>query len=179
MNDWDGDYPEPESDHEVTLDAKVQIQWNNDDVIRQVVKDVAGRVYNDIKPQVSKAILEGLDAQVNSALSEMLDTEIQPTDSWGKPHGEKISIRAMLQRDAEQWLTDNVDYQGRKGSESYGNKYPRVHWIIQEALNGTKDSRGTTRLQKMVVETARAAIGDVTAVVEREVKAQARKALGL
>jgi len=147
--------------------------------VQRVIKEVAGRVYDDIKPKVEKKILEGLDNQVNLALAIMLDTEIQPTDRWGAPEGVAISIRAMLQRDAEAWLTESVDYQGRRGSESYGNKYPRIHWIIQEALNGKKDSRGTTHLQKMVVEAAKAAIGDVTAVVEKEVKEQARKALGL
>ena len=169
----------PELDHEVTLAAKVQIQWNNDDVIKQVVGKVAGMVYSDIKPQVSKAVLDGLDAQVNQALADMLSTEIQPTDGWGKPTGDKVSIRAMLQRDAEKWLSDNVDYQGRKGRESYGNQYPHIHWIVQEALNGKTDSRGATHLHKLVVDAAKRTIGDVTTIVEAEVKAQAKKALGL
>ena len=180
MNDWDDDYREPEApDNEVVIDAKVSVQWSTNDVIQQVVNQVSDRVYKDIKPKVAEKILETLDYQVNLAIATMLDTEVQPSDRWGKPTGEKVSIRAMLQRDAEQWLNESVDYQGRKGSDSYGNKYPRIHWIIQEALNGKKDHRGNTQLQQMVVKAAKGAIGDVTAVVEAEVKKQAKIALGL
>lgn len=178
--DWNDDYEGPEEPtNEATLDVKVSIQWNNDAVIKQVVRKLAGRIYDDIKPQVQKAILEGLDSQVNLAISALLDKEIQPTDRWGQITGEQISIRALLQRDAEVWLVENVDYQGRKGSESYGQKHSRIHWIIQEALNEPKDRRGKTHLQQMVVNAAKDTIGDVTAVVEAEVKAQAKKALGL
>ena len=180
MSNWDDDYREQEPpDNEVVIDAQVSVQWSNNDVIQQVINQVASKVYNEIKPKVEKAVMDGLDAQVNLALSTMLNTEVQLTDKWGKATGDPVSIRAMLQRDAKQWLNESVDYQGRRGSDSYGDKYPRIHWIIQEALNGKKDSRGMTHLHKLVVDAASAAIGDVTAVVEREVKAQARKALGL
>ena len=163
----------------IELDARVQVSWDNDDVIRQVVNQVSERIYKDIKPRVTTAVLEGLDAQINQVLADMLDTEIQRTDRWGKPSGTKATVRAMLQRDAETWLTEIVDYQGRKGSDCYGPQNPRIHFIIQEALSGKPDSRGTTHLQKMVVEAARSVIGDVTVVVEKEIREQAKKALGL
>ena len=166
----------PEHDREVTIETAVSVQWSNDTVIQGVIKKLSDRIYDDIKPKVKQAVLKGIDDQVNAAIAAVLDREIQPTDRWGDSTGPAISIRAMLQRDAEQWLTENVDSSGRTGRDSYGQRHSRAHWIFQEALNGKKDQRGKTELQKLVIKTAKDAIGDVTKVVEAEVREQARAA---
>jgi len=174
----DEGYSEPTTDHEVTLNAEVSVRWSNKAVLKQVIDKVANRIYDDLKPQTEKAILATLNDQVNQSIADVLDREIQLTDRWGAPTGDKMSIRSMLQRDTEEWLTEVVDSRGRKGTDAYGAKHHRIHWVVEAAL-GHKDRLGETSLQKMVIEAAKATIGDVQAVVEGEVRKQARAALGL
>jgi len=175
--DFEADYgPEP-NDQEITLDAKVRVEWNNNDVIRVATNQVAEMIYEDIKPQVVKAILDAIDEQVNLAITALLDNDIQPTDRWGKPTGQSISIRALLQRDAEEWLTEKVDEYGRR-QDSYGTKYPRIHWLFQEAIRGNKDHRGKTALASMVLKAVKETVGDVEAVVNATVREHVKKAMG-
>jgi len=169
---------QPTTDHSVTLTPEVVIEWNQEEMIHAIVHTLSDRLYDDVKPTVSKIISEMLGALVNEALSEVLESEIQPTDNWGAPKGPAISIRALLQRDAETWLTEQVDQYGGT-TDRYRDRHPRIHWLFQEALNGKKDSRGSTMLQALVLKTVKETIGDVTAVVEQTVREQARKALKL
>lgn len=176
--DFEQDYgPEP-NDQEVTLNAEVRVEWNNAAVVKVATDQVARMIYDDIKPQVSKAVQDAVDDQVNLAIASLLDNEIQPTDRWGKPTGQAISIRAMLQRDAEEWLTEPVDEYGRT-RDSYGTRHPRIHWLFHEALRGDKDHRGKeTSLAAMIKRAVKDTIGDVEAVVNATVREHVKKVLG-
>lgn len=167
----------PENDQGVTLNPEVRIEWNKQAVIGAVVERVSELIYDDIKPRVSEVVEHSLNDLANKAMLEMFDSEVQLTDRWGKAQGQPISIRAMLQRDAEKWLMDTVDSDGRRGRDSYGDQNRRIHWLFQEALNGKKNSRGTTDLQKMIVKAVKSTIGSVETIITAEVKAQVKAAL--
>jgi hypothetical protein len=167
----------PENDQSITLNPEVRVEWNNQAVIGAVIERVSELIYDDIKPQVSEAVTNSLHDLVNKAMLEMFDSEVQLTDRWGKSLGSPLSIRAMLQRDAETWLMDNVDSSGRAGRDSYGDRHPRIHWLFQEALNGKENSRGTTALRQMAIKAIKNTIGNVESIINAEVRAQVKKAL--
>ena len=169
MNDYYDGPPAPQNDHDVTLNAEVHVEWNNANVLKQVIEQVSDRIYNDIKAEADEAVRFALDDLANTAIMETFDSEVQPTDKWGKPVESPVNVRALLQRDAEQWLMDRVDNSGRMGRDSYGNVQPRIHWLFEEVLKGKKDRRGTTQLQKMVVKAVKSTIGDVEAIVNKTV----------
>lgn len=178
MSDYYDEPPYSENDHSVTLNTEVVVEWSNEVVVKEIVDKVSARIYDDIKPQVSKAVLDCLEDQVNLAISSLLDSQIQPTDRWGAPKGTTVSIREMLQREAEQWLTEQVDEYGRSDRGSYNKEYPRIHWLFQKALRGETNHRGTTALESMVIKAVKETIGDVEAVVTETVKAAVKKRLG-
>ena len=175
MEDWE-DRPEDGNDRGVTLTTEIHVGWNNENVILDVVSKVAARIYEDIKPQVSKAVLDAVNDQVNLAVVVLLDNEIQPTDRWGKPQGAAVRIRELLQRDAETWLTEEVDEYGRHGSDSYGKRSPRVHYLFKQALNGDSQKRGKT-IGDMIAKAVKDTIGDVEAVVNATVREHVKKAM--
>ena len=177
MSDYYDGPPDSQNDHDVTLNAEVHIEWNNQDVLKQVIEQVSNRIYNDIKAEADEAVRFALDDLANKAIIETFDSEIQPTDKWGKAVASPVNVRALLQRDAEQWLMDRVDNSGRMGRDSYGNVHPRIHWLFEEALKGKKDRRGTTQLQKMVIKAVKATIGDVEAIVNETVHAAVKEAV--
>ena len=175
MEDWE-DRPEDGNDRGVTLTTEIHVGWNNENVILDVVSKVAARIYDDIKPQVSQAILDAVNNQVNLAVVELMDNEIQPTDRWGKPQGVATSIRELLQRDAEAWLTEQVDEYGRYGSDSFGKRFPRIHYLFKQALNGDREKRGKT-IGDMIAQAIKDTIGDVEAVVNATVREHVKKAM--
>lgn len=171
--DYDGqDFSE--NDRSVEVVTAVTVEWDNATVIKGVVEKVAGMVYEDIKPQVEEAIFETLDDEVNEAVLALMDKEVQITDKWGDPTGEPESVRALLMRDTEKWLLDQVDSSGRKSKGYYGGRRQRIHWLIQQALDGPKvhHGRGKTELQKMIERAIKEVVGDVQALVDEEVKRQ-------
>lgn len=180
MYDAYDDYPQGvANDHSVKLNAEVVVEWSNEAIIAAVIERVSGMIYEEVKPKAVEAIDKALGDLASKAMLEMFDSEVQLTDTWGKSKGKPTSVRSMLQRDAEEWLLDIVDSDGRTGRNGYGDRHERIHWLFQAALNGKKDHRGTTALQAMVTKAIKSVIGDVTKEVEGIVKAQAKKALGV
>jgi len=164
-------------DRGVTLKTEINVGWDSAEMLQDVVNQVSAMIYKDIKPEVGKAVRDSLDDLANQALMDTFDTEVQPTDKWGKPQGAAIRVRALLQRDAETWLMDRVDNSGRMGRDSYGNVHPRIHWLFEEALKGKKDWRGKTELQKMVLAAVKSTIGDVEEIVNTIVRDKVKEAL--
>ncbi len=170
--------PEPRTDHSVTLNAEVCVEWSQGEVMKSVIDQVSRMIYMDIKPAASLALASALDDLANKALEETFDSEIQQTDKWGKPIGAAINVRALLQRDAETWLMDNVDSNGRTGRDHYGTRHPRIHWLFEKALGKNNDRRDNkTSLQKMVISAIKAVIGDVDAVINATVREKVKEAL--
>jgi len=175
------EYDEPEyqkDDSSVTVPVEVAISWSSQEVIGAATNQVAAMIHKDIKPMVEKAMAESLNDMVNAAIAGVLNGEVQPTDRFGKPTGDKATIRDLLMRDAETWLMETVDSYGRKASSSYGDKKPRVHWLFERALNGDGDNRRATTLKKLIIKAVKETIGNVEAVVNNEVRKQVREMLG-
>ena len=175
MYDYD-EMPDPPMppDNSQVVPIKVEVVWNNVDVIRQVVRAIAKSIYDDIKPKVEKAILDGLDAQVNEIIGNVLDKEVQRTDQWGKPQGQSVSIRDLLMRDAEQWLNEKVDRYGRTGS-TYGRDCARAQYLFNKLL--TDGENRTPPLSKMVQAAIKDSIGDIETMVNEAVREQIKRKL--
>jgi len=174
MDDWDDTYEEADCrPGEVVARVEADVVVDMDHMRKQIQNQVAKRIYDDINKEVTDTIRQGLQDMVNKQLFDVFNRSVTPTDKWGNKQGEPTTVSEMLQRDAEMWLTDMVDYNGRKGSSSYGGMQPRIHWLLREALGVTKnsyDSDKKTELRVMVVAAIREQLGDIKAVVDQEVK---------
>lgn len=166
------EYCKEGNDRQIEVPVTVNVVWNNQRVMEEVASSVALMVYKDIKPKVEKAVMAMLNDKVNLAILGVMDTEIQVVDKWGKAVGEKESVRSMLMRETEVWLTEAVDEYGRFGGDSYGARRPRIQWLFKQALNGKKDNRGNTDLSKIIVKSIKGIVGDVEDLVLDEVRQQ-------
>ena len=107
-----------------------------------IVQEAARMVLQEerVKEKIEGQILDQVDDRVNALLSDLFDREIQPTDSWGHSTGSPIRITALLQRDAEAWLTEKVDRSGYTSSGSYDRSRTRLAHLVQELYE--KDFKG-------------------------------------
>ena len=171
--DYDG--PFEANDTGVTIPVEVTVSWNNAAMVANTEQRLADRIYDDIKAEVEKRVLPALGDQVNLAIASVLNQEVQPTDRFGKPTGEKSSIRELLMRDAEQWLNEKVDEYGTSG-RGYGARMSRVEYLFKRVLKGDKHD-GESPITKLVKAALASQIGDVTEMVNQTVREQIAKKL--
>ena len=175
---FDDEYQEyePTGDTSLTVPVEVTVGWHNATVIREATDQVANRIYDDIKAEVTKRVIPTLDDHVNLAIASVLDQEVQPTDKFGKSMGAAVSIRDLLMKDAEQWLNQQVDGYGRSEGRGYGTRMSRVEYLFKKALKGD-DNRKESPIAKMAKAALAAQIGDVTEMVQQAVQEQVAKKL--
>ena len=165
MEPYDEDYEDSSgTNRSVETTVKIAVEWNESAVMGQVTDKVTSLVYDSIREQVGQAVLNCLDAKVNEAIQEVMEREIRPKDRWGDSAGEPVTIRALLQRDVETWLTERVNSRGETSSSRYNDTKLRIHWLFREALD--KDLH--TQVKKAIKEN----IGSVEAMIDDEVKAK-------
>ena len=168
MYDDDMVYPvEPENSEIVSVD--VTVAWSNQAIQDQVVKKVTQQIHDAIADKVQAVVFDQLDDVVNAIILQTMDKSVQRTDGWGKPIGEEASIKELLMRDTEAWLSINVDQYGHAGSRSYSRSQTRAQYLFKEA---TKDSLAD-RVKKVIAKN----IGDIDELIESEVKRQLRAKL--
>ena len=152
---------------EVKSDLELDLAYIN----QQIVNKVAKIIHEEVADEVMDTVRDTLQDKVNEALVGIFDRQITPTDSYGRPRSEPMTIAEMLQRDAKKWLTEKVDSKGRKECSSYSAKEPRIHWLLREAL-GVHEREGSrkTTLRQMIVQCIKEQLGDVRAIVDAHVK---------
>ena len=70
MSEYCDDAQYPENDQGVTLNTDVRVEWNQQAILDAVVERVSGRIYDDIKPQVSNVVTDALNDLANKAMTE-------------------------------------------------------------------------------------------------------------
>ena len=159
---------EPENEKSVTVD--VTICWSNSAIEQQATDAIVKQIHDAIADKVQRAVFDRLDDVVNAIILQTMDKSVQRTDGWGKPIGEEASIKELLMRDTETWLSTNVDQYGHVGSRSYSRNQTRAQYLFKEA---TKDSLAG-RVKKVIAKN----IGDIDVMIENEVKAQLQAKVG-
>ncbi len=167
-DEYEGEYrEEPENEKVVTVD--VAIHWSDSIIEKQATEAVVKQIHDAITDKVQQTVFDRLDDVVNAIILQTMDKSVQRTDGWGKPIGEESSIKELLMRDTEAWLSTNVDQYGHAGSRSYSQSQTRAQYLFKEA---TKDSLAG-RVKKVIAKN----IGDIDELIESEVKRQLRAKL--
>jgi len=172
MYEFDGEpyVPDPPENSKVAT-VEVEVSWSNSDVMKQVISIIAKQIRNEIEEDVKAAVEKELEDQVNTTLTGVLDHKIERTNQWGESTGISGSIRELLMRDVENWLTDKVDENGR-ASARYGKKYTRAQYLFNSMFKG-RDSE----LAKIVKDAISRDIGNIQEMVELAVKEQIKAKL--
>lgn len=111
-----------------------------------VVRDLKDSAAALVKEGVAKVVDEYALANIRAVMAEPL----QPTDCYGKPIGEPVSLAAYIRETITQHLAEQVDNQGRsKGSTSFGETKSRKDWLLKAAVSKELDAAIVLELKKV------------------------------
>lgn len=108
-------------------------------IIEQAVYQMTGedelfeRVRNGINARIDKLFAEKVDALVSETVSKIaaegFDRSYQKVDTFGKPQGEKTTIRQELERLVTNYWEARVDRNGKPTESSYSST-SRAEWMM-------------------------------------------------
>ena len=100
----------------------------------EMTPGLLGKLVVKAENRANAAVAEIVDAEIPKVVHEVLSGTFQPMTRWGEPKGEPTTIRAMAGEQAERWLTEMVDRNGKPAR--YGDdKQVRLHWMIQKMVD--------------------------------------------
>lgn len=155
----------PENSKEVPVN--LHVTWSTTDIQNQAVEKIVRAVYDDMSDDVKKAVFERLEGLVNEMLTEVMEREVQATNMWGEPTSDATSVKKKLEREAEDWLMAKVDNRGHSGSRYNRRTQTRAEYLFKEVIGDS--------LTKLVKKAIKDSVGDISDMVEAEVKAQLKK----
>lgn len=102
------------------------------------------RVRELIEQKVEQIATEHVLPKVASMVENL---ELKPTNRWGEPKGEPVSFVEHMVERAENWMTEKVDFQGKKPDyHSKGTQtrvahmvHQHLHYTIEKACKGALD----------------------------------------
>ena len=97
-------------------------------------RDLSGLIAKEVKARLDKIFLDRAEAQIQAAIDEAVmasfDREYQRVTSWGKPAGEKTSIRKQLDLIITGYWTQRVEPKTGKPSTSDYNTVSRAEYVM-------------------------------------------------
>ena len=87
---------------------------------------------------------------IQKASEEAFITSYQPVNEWGEKFGEKTTLRDAFKKNAIEWWSQKVDYQG-KPSESYSSK-PRSQQVAELVIKDIVSNELRVEMDKIIKE---------------------------
>lgn len=112
--------------------------------------------------------------QINGVISDLLLKPLQPTDGFGSPVGEPVTLASLIQHEAKQYLTANVDYHGKLTKRGgFGDRgKTRLDFIVSEALREQFKTSIDAEVRKMVEQVKAATLASISADVAKAIAAR-------
>lgn len=147
------------SDEQDNLLEKL-ITYLSEDAFSVVVQEAKTKAALAIEQRVNALLDELLTEKINNLLN---NKGFQPTDKYGNPKGEPLTLENVAIQAAEKFLNDKVDQYG-KPSE-YGRML-RIEWYVQKyAVEGleTKIKKEIEAIKSESVQKAQSVISELIA----------------
>ena len=144
MTDYE-DY-EPNSDTancdkmQITIDVPVPTIDNvAGQAARQVIASLGYRS-NEIvafaRERMGSLINDVIEAKAKPIIEEMLRKPLQPTDGFGVPIGEPVSLETLLAMRIDAWAGEPVDVHGNpKKKDAYNSTAPRFSYVLNKIID--------------------------------------------
>jgi len=130
------------------LNLEVELDWidedmNLDDTVKQNVIDaVVRKIQSNVELQVEKKINDTIDkvvlAKINKMteklFSDFMKREISITDGYGDKIKVYKNTTELIKERFDKFMEQTVDEKGNTYEGTYGNKYKRIYFIIDEQL---------------------------------------------
>lgn len=118
-------------------DLKKAIVEKAADQILQHDDELSGMVRAEVQRRVEKIFAERANAEIQDTIDKAVkngfDLEYCRVDNWGRPDGEKTTIRKQLDASIQGYWTTKVDARtGKPDSSGYGDKTTRAEYLMTQ-----------------------------------------------
>lgn len=148
------------------LNLEVELDWINDemnldDTVREnIITAIVDKIHKKVEEQTVKKVEALIDVEIVNKINAM--TEALFNDFMNKPvtisdgYGSKLkvynNVTEIIKERFDNFMTQSVDSKGQTDNSSYGTKYKRVEFIIDQQLKTFADKFTTDAVQKVSAE---------------------------
>lgn len=137
-----------------TVEQLSALGINTDEIKSGVIESIT----EALMPSIHEDVYDGVRQSVNSIVAEKtsewvaaaLSKPIQPLNSWGEPKGDKTTIQALIEKRAQEFMTEKVDSNGKTGE--YRSETPRYLWAAQKVAEDALQKELRPSLDKVISE---------------------------
>ncbi|MBB3700070.1 hypothetical protein KMW28_27025 [Flammeovirga yaeyamensis] len=148
------------------FNIEVTVDWleeggDIDQVVKQEIIDgVTSRIENKLLAEARKELEDRTYKELNTKIDEIVDREFQTLwskpivqcDRWGDTLKEYPSGKAMIKEKFDNFLTEQVDGNGKPATNYSSNRQTRVHYIIDRQLKQFSDKFTKETVEKVSEE---------------------------
>lgn len=124
------------------------------EVIRQAAWSIQERIGDDIEREVRKQVVKAVDEQVNQIVKSVLEREFTPVDQFGDAKGDPTSVKEIISKKAESFLSEVVDGSGKKADHYSSTKQPRTNYILGQLVSEAINTEAKNQI-KVIAEQAK------------------------
>ncbi len=157
------------------------IDEDGDDFIE--TSPFAGRLEKAVKAAIDDRVAEIAEKHVLPITGDLVENIVlQATNKWGEKTGQPVTFREYMIARAENYLTEQVDYQGKTKGEAGGFSWNAsqtrithlvhqhfqysIHTAMTEAVKSAND-----KIAEGIQEAVKVKLGEITQKLKVEVKA--------
>lgn len=133
-----------------------------DSIVRSTSYSVFQKCSHEISSAVHAKVSETISEKVGDMIDSALESGIQPRNEYGEPKGEPTTLKALIGKAGEKYLSEKVNKDGTTGG--YNPVGTRLEHLVNRAIEKHIDYRLTQEIDKAVklaTEKAQMKIGEV------------------
>lgn len=154
----------------------------DDETGEQVASERETRFSQLVRKRVESKVGAAVDAVTQKVIGNCIEQRLEEmkfpqTNNYGEHKGEPLTIMEFIERRANTYLTERVDWQGRSGYGANGTDRTRVTWMLENFLaermkEGFENALKTANQQIVdgIAQTMKDKLAEVASKLKCEVK---------
>jgi hypothetical protein len=108
-------------------------------------------IRNKIYTTIEQLISDNISSRATAIINELLDKPLQPTDGFGNPKGEPMSLQEVLAKHIEQWATTTVNRDGLPTKkDGYTHVVTRIDLMLGSIVNAEMKKQMDSEIKNLV-----------------------------
>lgn len=135
-------------DEESNLDKAVTNKIINS-IVEKIQLKVEKQVEAKVNSQIDKTVIKRIDKMTEKLFNDFINRQVTVTDSYGSKIKVYPNVEAVIKERFDNFMTQAVNEKGETYDGSYGKKYTRLMFIIDEQLKKISDKFTTDAVKQV------------------------------
>ena len=137
-----------EEDTSISAEIKNQIIFS---IQEKVGKKIEEQAEEKVNAMIDNEVVNKVNSLTEKLFNDFLDREINISDNYGSTIKSYPKLEDLIKEKFDNFMIQSVDKDGKSYDGSYGKKYSRINFIVEEQLK-TFANEFTTEAVKKVSE---------------------------